>query len=307
MAPSRREKRSTLGFPCRSAVAGAAAATSGSRAVVLLLALSALALTTLGCGDGRAMSLSTPAPVTTVDWLFPDGAGTSAHDVFMAAASRGVSETSSYSVDDRRLWIPRADSATEKEWAYWSDIALSPDIVKIQARPAPGTYESPGNDSRAVYGILDYAIFWIGHDVQPDGGHSGVGHDYLADNRFRVPVDGSRPDFLVANVAWKGDALGVEKASENPVWGPAVLTMTSVATDSSERLTYTLNLDVSFLHPNGVQQIRIATPGADGAFGTAVSADMGARIEGIFLGPRAEEASGIFETADHFGAFGVKK
>ena len=253
------------------------------------------------------MTLSMPAPVATVDWLLPRGVGTSARGVFMAAASRGVSETSSYSVDDRRLWIPRADSATEKEWAYWSDIALTPDIAKIQARHAAGTYESPGNDSRAVYGILDYAIFWVGHDVQPDGGYFGVGHDYLTDSRFRVPEGGSRPDFLAANVAWRGDALGLEKASENPVWGPAVLTMTSVGTDSSDRFTYNLYLDVSFLHPGGMERVRIVTSGADGAFGTDLTTDMGARIEGIFLGPRAEEASGFFETPDHFGAFGVKK
>ena len=187
--------------------------------VVVLLALCALALATLGCGGGRGMMPAMPASVRFSAWLLRRGAGTPARAVFLAAASRGASENSSYSVDDRRPWIPRIYGASEKEWAYWSDAALSPDIMKVQARPAPGKYESPGNDFRAGYGILDYAIFWIGHDVQPDGGYFGVRHEFLVGSGFHAPVDGRRPDFLVPNIAWRGDSLGMAKASGSSVWG----------------------------------------------------------------------------------------
>ena len=184
---------------------------------------------------------------------------------------------------------------------------LSSDIPKIQARPAPGTYVSPGNDSRAVYGILDYGIFWIGSDVQPDGEYFGAGYDYLVDHRYRPPLDGGQPDFLFPNAAWRGDALGMEKASGDVVWGPAVLTMRSIGTSPAGGLSYNLHLDVAFLNNDGVDRVEIDTSGSDGAFGTDLPAGAGSRMEGTFLGPQADEASGAFETPIYFGAFGVKR
>ena len=248
-----------------------------------------------------------PESMTTVDWLLPSGAATNARDVFLVATSRGEFERTSYSLDDRRLWLPRVDSPSPKEWDYWNEPSLSSDIIKIQARPAPGTYESPGNDSRAVYGILDYGIFWIGDDVQPDGEYFGAGFDSLVDHRYRLPLDVGQPDFFFPNAAWRGDALGMEKASGTPVWGPAVLTMTSIERDAAGALAYDLHLDVAFLTDDGVDRVSIDTSGTDGDFSTEFSADAAYRIQGTFLGPRAEEASGVFETPGHYGAFGAKR
>lgn len=252
----------------------------------------------------RAMSES----AKTMDWLLPEEAATTAYDLFrFASTERGDSQRSSYTVDDRSLWLPRVDSPSPKEWDYWNEMSLFSDIPKIQARPAPGTYESPGNDSRAVYAILDYGLFWIGTDVQPDGTYFGAGYDYLIEHRYRLPAGSVQPEFLVPNATWRGDALGMEKASGNPVWGPAALTMTSIATSPADGFSYSLQLDVVFLKDDGVDRVELGTSGSDGAFGGELQAGTEYRIEGTFLGPRAQEASGIFETPAYYGALGVKR
>ena len=244
----------------------------------------------------------------TIDWLLPDEAATTAYDLFrIASAERGNSERSSYAVGDRNLWLPRVDSPSPKEWDYWNDTSLSADIPKIQARPASGAYESPGNDSRAVYAILDYGIFWIGTDVQPDGEYFGAGYDYLVDHRYRLPVGGGQPEFFIPNATWRGDALGMEKTSGNPVWGPAVLIMTSIHRDVSGSLGYDLHLDVVFIKNDGVDRVELDSTGSDGGFGTELQPGTEYRMEGTLLGAQAQEASGIFETLSYYGAFGVKR
>ena len=101
--------------------------------------------------------------------------------------------------------------------------------------------------------------------------------------------------------------MGMEKASGNPVWGPAALTMTSIATSPADGFSYSLQLDVVFLKNDGIDRVELATSGSDGAFGGEFQAGTEYRIEGTFLGPRAQEASGIFETSAYYGAFGVKR
>ncbi len=56
---------------------------------MVLLAVCAFALASSGCGGGRAMTQSMPESLTTIDWLLPGEAGTTARDVFLVAASRG--------------------------------------------------------------------------------------------------------------------------------------------------------------------------------------------------------------------------
>ena len=60
---------------------------------MVLLAVCAFALASSGCGGGRAMTQSMPESLTTIDWLLPGEAGTTARDVFLVAASRGEVRT----------------------------------------------------------------------------------------------------------------------------------------------------------------------------------------------------------------------
>ena len=277
---------------------------------MVLLAVCAFALASSGCGGGRAMTQSMPESLTTIDWLLPGEAGTTARDVFLVAASRGEAVNQNARRIQRMIascGYLASTALPRKSGIIGTRCLLSSDIPKIQVRPAPGTYEFPGNDSRAVYGILDYGTFWIGSDVQPDGEYFGAGYDYLVDHRYTFPINGGQPEFLFPNAAWRGDALGMEKASGDPVWGPAALIMTSIGTSPTDGLTFNLHLDVAFLKNDGVDRVEIDTSGSDGVFGTDFSAGSGSRIGGTFLGPRAEEASGIFETLSYYGAFGLKR
>ena len=279
---------------------------NGCRVVFPALCLVAWAAS--GCGGGG----SAPRVVTeaaTIDWLAP----VEARDVFTAAYSHrpdsGPSNPDrSYTLNDLPLWLPRPDSAYPKEWGYWSAPYLSADIVKIQARPMPGTYASPLNDARAVYGILDHGIFWIASDFQEDGQtYFGAGYDYLDRNRYRLPPGGAPSDVVFQGATWTGDALGMVKASGTPVSGPAVLTVTSIEAVADRSHAYSLRLEADFRNV-GVDRVRLdAASDAEGGFGGDLPADTGYRLQGTFLGSEAEEASGIFETPVYYGSFGVKR
>ena len=280
----------------------------GYRAVVPVLCMLALALT--GCGGGGSAPRVVSDPITTIDWLMP----TDALEVFEAAFSHfndtaPTNPERSHTVDDLPLWLPRPGSPGAKQWDYWNRPYLSTDIIKIQARPAPGAYAIPRNDARAVYGILDHGIFWIATDDQPDGGiYFGAGYDYLDHNQYRLPLDGPPADVLLTSGAsWRGDALGMVKASANPVSGPAVLTLTSIDQAADGSHAYNLHLDVAFRNV-GVDRVELnATSNAGGGFAADFMADGGYRLQGTLLGSQAEEAAGIFETPIYYGAFGVKR
>ena len=276
---------------------------------VIFPALCMFALTLSGCGGGGSASRVVSEPTTTIDWLMP----VDARGVFEAAYSHlndaaPTNPERSYTVDDVPLWLPRPDSPGPKEWDYWNRPYLSADVIKIQVRPAPGTYAIPRNDARAVYGILDHGIFWIATDEQLDGGtYFGAGYDYLAHNQYMLPLNGPPVDVLYTGASWRGDALGMVKASGNPVSGPAVLTLTSIDEAADGSHAYDLHLDVAFRNV-GVDRLELnATSDANGGFGADFSAEGGYRLQGTFLGSQAEEASGIFETPIYYGAFGVKR
>jgi len=268
-----------------------------------------LALTLTGCGIGGSAPRVASEPITTIDWLMP----TDAREALEAAFShfKDAAPTNperSYTVDDLALWVPRPDSPGAKQWDYWSQPYLSPDIIKIQARPAPGAYAIPRNDARAVYGTLDHGIFWIATDDQPDGGvYFGAGYDYLDHNQYMLPLDGPPADVLPSGASWSGDALGMVKASANPVSGPAVLTLTSIDQTADGSHAYNLHLDVAFRNV-GIDRIRMnAASNAGGGFAADFTADGGYRLQGAFLGSQAQEAAGTFETPIYYGAFGVKR
>ena len=275
-------------------------------AVVPALCLFAMALP--GCGGGSGSPVA-HKPTATIYWLAPADAREAFEAAYSHRSDSGPSNPQrSYTVDDRPLWLPRPDSPGPKQWEYWNQPYLSADITKIQVRPATGTYDSPGNDSRAVYGILDHGVFWIGSDDQPEGGaYFGAGYYYLDDNQYKLPVDTLTADVLFAGASWNGDALGMVKTSGKPVSGPAVLTMTAIGDERGGDLTYNLRLDVAFRNV-GVDRVEIdAAPDAEGGFGADFTAEEGYRLQGTFLGSEAEEASGIFETLMYYGAFGVKR
>lgn len=268
-----------------------------------------LALTLTGCGGGGSASRVVSEPITTIDWLVP----AEAREVFKAAYSHfndaaPTNPERSYTVDGLPLWLPRPDSPGAKEWDYWNQPYLSPNIIKIQARPAPGAYAIPRNDSRAVYGILDHGIFWIATDDQLDGGvYFGAGYDYLDHNQYMLPLNSPPADVVLSGASWRGDALGMVKASANPVSGPAVLTLTSIDQAADGSHAYHLHLDVAFRNI-GVDRVELnATSNAGGGFAADFRTDGGYRLQGTFLGSQAQEAAGTFETPIYYGAFGVKR
>ena len=159
-----------------------------------------------------------------------------------------------------------------------------------------------------MYGVLDHGVFWIATDDQLDGEvYFGAGYDYLAHNQYMLPLDGPPAHVLFSGASWRGDALGMVKVSGNPVSGPAVLTLTSIDEEADGSHAYNLHLDVAFRNV-GVDRVELnAASDADGGFGADFSADGRYRFQGTFLGPQAEEASGIFETPIYYGAFGVKR
>ncbi|MDE0206324.1 MAG: hypothetical protein OXP66_09900 [Candidatus Tectomicrobia bacterium] len=283
----------------------------GYRAVSTVLCMLALTLTLSGCGGGRSGTASpvVSEPITTIDWLVP----ADAREVFEAAYShfKDAAPTNperSYAVDDISFFLPRLDSPGAKEWDYWNQPYLSADIIKIQARPVPGTYEAPLNEARAVYGILDHGIFWIADDAQfEERPFIGAGYDHLDHNQYMLLPDGPPADFLTSGTSWRGDALGMVKASASPVSGPAVLTMTSIQEAPDGGHAYNLHLHVAFRNL-GVDRVELnATSNAAGGFAADLAADGGYRLKGTFLGSQAEEATGIFETPVYYGAFGVKR
>ena len=178
---------------------------------------------------------------------------------------------------------------------------------------------------RQVVGITDHGYFGISHATKRfnDGSVSTEGRSlvtafhsfYAADDSISgalplrsLDLDGAR---------WTGDALGVERASETVVFGPASLSVAGgpAGPGTSEAGDYSVRLDVAWSNGDGIQ-LDGAAGGVDdygqyrGGFSGSGDTSAGDGIfsfSGKFAGPNAEEALGAFRTADYVGSFGAKR
>ena len=204
----------------------------------------------------------------------------------------------------------------QSEYGYWISPSLTGTLLAIQRRvqdppPPSGT----GHEHAAVYGILDYGVFWVGR--RP--GETGAFHLEAGADVFRY---GPQPEFLPLefqlNATWRGDAFGLRKSTNAFVSGPTTLTVTSEPLfvgdpNIGNQNPFGLNLDVSF----GTDDISlpITAEGTHNHFETA-NADQGYKVRGRFAGAAtagfnnrrpAEEAFGVFETGHYYGSFGVSR
>ena len=118
-------------------------------------------------------------------------------------------------------------------WGAWSHPALSGDIAKVQrVNEYYGTRAL--EVGRQVVGLMDHGYFGIGHATKRF--HEGM---VSTEGRSRVSafhafhaaddsISGAMPlrSLDLAGARWTGDALGVERASEAAVFGPASLEIT---------------------------------------------------------------------------------
>ena len=184
------------------------------------------------------------------------------------------------------------------EWGYWNEIDLSPDIVKVQRRPAPGTYASHNSD-RAMFGILDNGIFWAGRDDDTFGAGYSYGNQFQEDFR-------DRPDVFYLNATWRGDAFGMEKTTRKFVAGPASLTLESVTRPRFGLPNFDWHLGVSFKNI-GADPIDMRFRAGGAGFGVYKGENKGFVLEGKFMGPDAQEAVGIFDNDRYYGSFGLQR
>lgn len=193
-----------------------------------------------------------------------------------------------------------SDSAWE--WGWWNEIDLSRDIVKVQRRPALGTYASY-HDDVTVWGILDNGLFYIARN------DNGFGAGYSYSNSW-IDDWQEYPHVFFENAKWTGDALGMEKANAKAVSGPAVLTISNLEEGLPGAIT--LTLDIAFKNI-GVDPVQLTKRVSwfngdinhDGPRGKDLSEEE-FRWHLKLLGSNAEEAVGIFETHRYFGSYGLK-
>ena len=275
---------------------------------------------TLATDNGAPVISSTGGEVNTAlvspNWLMP-GPGPVLPDspLDLAARNRLISYRTgfgwNFGTEENGFWggtvsVGHNQNDSEWEWGWWNEINLSRHIVKVQRRPAPGTYASY-HDDVTVWGILDNGLFFIGKN---DNGF-GAGYSY---NNSWIGDWEEYPKVFFENARWTGDALGMEKASGKAVSGPAVLTISDLDSGAGFRpdaITFTLGVAFKNI---GVDPVRLTKRKTwfngsfsdDGPRDPELS-DEEYRWQLQLLGSRAEEAIGIFETHRYYGSYGLKK
>ena len=244
-----------------------------------------------------------PDPSKTLDWLMP-GIGLpnlNARDELLSVRTYASSGYGTSQIGNVNCCFYKSE--INRQWSYWSEIDLSRDIRKVQSRPAPGTYTSYNAD-RALYGILDNGIFWMGEDVS-ESEYATFGAGYAYSDPFIGHVH-NHPNIFFRGATWKGDAFAMTKPFRGPVTGPAELTVTftrggSFGVDYGLRFT-------AYLKNIGTDVVVIDMPDKGWLANLNYEdKENKIKIKGDFLGPAAQEAVGKFETPKYYGSFGLKK
>ena len=245
-------------------------------------------------------------PSNTLEWLFPGAIpNTAARDAL--TADRSSTGSWSFGSDDSLSagthCCSYSDSiSSPSEYSYWSEIDLSRGIVKVQKRPAPGEY-TPYNDERALFGILDNGVFWIGEADDSFGAGYAYGNSWNG-----IFYNDENAGIFHLNATWRGDAFGMQKVGGKPVVGPAELTISDV-TPGIVGGIYDYNWTFTAWFKNvGTDIVRLnfdANLTAD--FVVRESDNKGFVLDGAFMGPQAEEVVGIFENSRYYGSFGLRK
>ncbi|MDE0028572.1 MAG: hypothetical protein OXU42_04100 [Deltaproteobacteria bacterium] len=327
-------------------------------AVVLAVSLS-------GCGGGGGEGSPVRPPDTgvvppdtevSIDWWIEGPltgvASGEAHDALEAAQRRvspaipgrdtrtfgsqiyavdAAGNTGNESFAGFHLALPSNDTPYG-QWGFWNHSRLSPDIAKVQWRYSP-RYED--RKRRAVYGILDYGLFWI-LDTENDGGEGGSVAGFsrsLSNQLYAVHSPGHQilspafPDFFPRpnrsladpvgphGATWTGDALGFSKTTRKTVYGPAELTVTGASTVPVDVYYYAMRLQIDL--NNGDRLIfndLTGTGSGDKSFsspGNHHHPFQQDRAQGMLLRSADDvgvvDVVGAFETADYIGAFGAKR
>lgn len=214
--------------------------------------------------------------------------------------------------------------ASIDSWGDWSHPSMSADIAKVQ-RINEYAGARALEIARQVVGLMDHGYFGVSHAAKRfnEGSVSNEGRSLVtAFHAFHAADDsisGALPlrSLDLDGARWTGDALGVERASETVVFGPASLSVGggAVGPGTSEVTDYAVRLDVAW--SNG-DRLRLdgSAIGADGSIrhigdssgsGDGSTGEEAWRLGGKFAGANAEEALGAFRTVDYVGSFGVRR
>ena len=193
------------------------------RAISPVLCMLTLTLALTGCGGGSAPR-AVPEPVTTIDWLMP----TDAREVFEAAYShfKDAAPTNperSYTVDDHFVLSTAARTALAPRTVGLLEPTLPVSRTSSRSRRdrCRATYEAiPWNEARAVYGILDHGDLLdrgLTPSLKKGRIYFGAGYDHLDHNQYMLLLGRTtRRISSTSGTSWRGDALGMVKASAKP-------------------------------------------------------------------------------------------
>ena len=228
------------------------------------------------------------------------------------------------------------------DWSYWTDPDMSPDIIKLQkTRPGHGRIDDTSDDDdfvdRTVFGVLDHGVIWISDRGYTDLlGDSPFGAGYYVHDRTTFDLTpNNRPDIYIVGASWHGDALGIGKELRNFITGQAAVRIVEVGRRQMDLpdLRYVLDIDIQFINSDSISMTAAGDhrnfggavyPGSDFATDnnachvsdhcTPYASAQGTwepwfgelhRVNGMFIGPNAEEVVGHFESEQYFGSFGA--
>ena len=254
--------------------------------------------------------------VAQSNWIFPGTLGSAAArdhavPVLNAAISGPVSPHVDYPTGWQyanfagRLEPFEYESPGAYAYGYWNPSTLSSDITKIQRQHTfPDGY---GNEERVdrTFGILSGGVFSIERRIFVDDfGQTRTEVGATSDlNEFQHSFYmEDQPDIFHLNATWTGDALGWQKSSLTPVYGPAEMKVSSTEIRRSNVTGFNFNLNVDWSNGD-----RMNIPFL------AVSTGDFIRVDGDHPGVNASffssgaEAIGVFETNSYLGSFGVKQ
>ena len=296
----------------------------------------------------RIAGETTPIPPTTpgsVGWLFP---GTTASTNARSDAEAAINAvTSLYTREGYRTrdhdrfgakgWTPAPTAYVDvftnrydpggqqsymERWGYWTHPSMSSEITKVQSilehDPNSEVLEKYRPIYKRIMGLMTNGYFGINYgeaqNITDDFGPTQVwDSSYAAFYSARSTPIIANQHINIDGASWSGDALGIEKASEAPVFGSSLLIIIG-----GDNYDYGGNTELLLdIHWNNNENIQITAEGFANDDGSRLTGapfespgynSEGRKIlSGHFAGANADEAFGVFDAHGYIGAFGAKR